>query len=55
MIYDFQVEHVELKDIIGQCIRLEKEERPTVKDLLQLDFFQEDLGIKVGCFFLFQL
>ncbi|XP_064483569.1 serine/threonine-protein kinase WNK4-like isoform X4 [Ornithodoros turicata] len=44
--YD-KVESCELRDIIGQCIRLKKEERPTVKELLQLDFFQEDMGLKV--------
>ncbi|XP_075526116.1 wnk kinase isoform X15 [Dermacentor variabilis] len=42
-----KVESAELRDIIGQCIRLKKEERPTVKELLQLDFFQEDMGLKV--------
>ncbi|EEC15508.1 mixed lineage kinase 4alpha, putative, partial [Ixodes scapularis] len=42
-----KVESIELRDIIGQCIRLKKEERPTVKELLQLDFFQEDMGLKV--------
>lgn len=42
-----KVESPELKDIIGQCIRLKREERPTVKELLHMDFFQEDLGIKV--------
>ncbi|XP_075729078.1 wnk kinase isoform X10 [Rhipicephalus microplus] len=42
-----KVESAELRDIIGQCIRLRKEERPTVKELLQLDFFQEDMGLKV--------
>jgi len=29
------------------CIRLNKSERPTVKELLQLDFFQENTGFKV--------
>ncbi|XP_076369833.1 uncharacterized protein LOC143256458 isoform X2 [Tachypleus tridentatus] len=42
-----KVENPELREIIGCCIQLSKEERPTVKELLQLDFFQEDLGVKV--------
>ncbi|OQR77551.1 hypothetical protein BIW11_07017 [Tropilaelaps mercedesae] len=42
-----KVESPELKDIIGQCIRLNREERPTIKELLHMDFFQDDLGIKV--------
>ncbi|XP_067126815.1 uncharacterized protein [Centruroides vittatus] len=42
-----RIETTELKEIIGMCIRVKKEERPSVKDLLQLDFFQEDIGIKV--------
>lgn len=42
-----RIETMELKEIIGMCIRVKKEERPSVKDLLQVDFFQEDTGIKV--------
>ncbi|XP_022246202.1 serine/threonine-protein kinase WNK1-like isoform X4 [Limulus polyphemus] len=42
-----KVENPELRGIINCCTRLSKEERPTVKELLQLDFFQEDLGVKV--------
>ncbi|XP_076329039.1 uncharacterized protein LOC143235106 isoform X8 [Tachypleus tridentatus] len=42
-----KVENPELRGIISCCTRLSKEERPTVKELLQLDFFQEDLGVKV--------
>ncbi|XP_076344092.1 uncharacterized protein LOC143244016 isoform X2 [Tachypleus tridentatus] len=42
-----KIENLELKEIIGCCTRLLKEERPTVKEMLQLDFFQEDLGVKV--------
>lgn len=44
----FQVESPELKDIIGQCIRLNRAERPTIKELLHMDFFQDDLGIKAS-------
>ncbi|XP_035219177.1 serine/threonine-protein kinase WNK3-like [Stegodyphus dumicola] len=42
-----KVEQPELKEIIGICISSTKEDRPTVKDLLQFEFFQEDLGLKV--------
>ncbi|RWS11383.1 serine/threonine-protein kinase WNK1-like protein, partial [Dinothrombium tinctorium] len=42
-----KVENAEVRDIIGTCIRLRKEERPSVKELLQMDFFQEDTGFKV--------
>lgn len=36
-----------VRNIIEMCIKVKKEDRPTVKDLLQLDFFQEDTGFKV--------
>ncbi|XP_053212676.1 serine/threonine-protein kinase WNK3-like [Panonychus citri] len=42
-----KVENQEIRDIIGMCIRLDKMERPTVKELLQMDFFQENTGFKV--------
>lgn len=42
-----KVECPEIRDIIGRCIRLKKEERPNVKDLLLDNFFQEDTGFKV--------
>ncbi|XP_076332663.1 uncharacterized protein LOC143237371 isoform X1 [Tachypleus tridentatus] len=42
-----KVENPQLQDIISKCIQLKKEDRPTVKELLQLDFFQEELGVKV--------
>ncbi|XP_015795029.1 serine/threonine-protein kinase WNK3 [Tetranychus urticae] len=42
-----KVENQEIRDIIGMCIRLDKTERPTVKELLQMDFFQENTGFKV--------
>lgn len=29
------------------CIKLNREDRPTVKELLQMEFFQEDTGFKV--------
>ncbi|XP_042906002.1 serine/threonine-protein kinase Wnk isoform X5 [Parasteatoda tepidariorum] len=41
-----KVENPELKEIIGVCISA-KDDRPTVKDLLTYEFFQEDLGLKV--------
>ncbi|XP_067125424.1 serine/threonine-protein kinase WNK-like isoform X2 [Centruroides vittatus] len=42
-----KVEIPEMKDIISLCIQLEKENRPRVKELLQLEFFQDEVGIKV--------
>ncbi|KAI2803035.1 Wnk2p [Blomia tropicalis] len=42
-----KVEQSEVRQIIDMCIKVRKEERPTVKELLQLDFFQEDTGFKV--------
>lgn len=42
-----KVEDPQLKEIIGVCISSTKEDRPTVKDLLLHEFFQEDLGLKV--------
>ncbi len=42
-----KLESPEIKDIIDRCTRLKKEERYTVKELLQNDFFAEDFGIKV--------
>ncbi|GIY73325.1 hypothetical protein CDAR_531001 [Caerostris darwini] len=42
-----KVEQPELKEIIGLCISSTKEDRPTVKELLMHEFFQEDVGLKV--------
>ncbi|GFT09148.1 hypothetical protein NPIL_454101 [Nephila pilipes] len=42
-----KVEQPELKEIISLCISSTKEDRPTVRDLLMHEFFQEDLGLKV--------
>lgn len=42
-----KVETLEVKQIIEMCIKVKKSERPTVKALLQHDFFQEDTGFKV--------
>ncbi|XP_022251309.1 serine/threonine-protein kinase WNK1-like isoform X2 [Limulus polyphemus] len=42
-----KVENPPLRELISKCTQLKKEERPTVKELLQLDFFQEELGVKV--------
>lgn len=36
-----------MKDVIENCIRPRKEDRPKVKDLLQHAFFEEDVGLKV--------
>ena len=43
----FQVEDPEIKEIIDKCIRLNKEERPAIKQLLQHEFFAEDTGFKL--------
>ncbi|XP_055929291.1 serine/threonine-protein kinase WNK1-like isoform X3 [Argiope bruennichi] len=42
-----KVEQPELREIISLCISSSKEDRPTVKDLLMHEFFQEDVGLKV--------
>ena len=42
-----KVEDAEIRDIIDRCIRLNKEERPSIKQLLQHEFFAEDTGLKL--------
>ena len=42
-----KLESAEIKEIIDRCTKLKKEERYSVKELLQHDFFVEDYGIKV--------
>lgn len=42
-----KVEQSEVRQIIDMCVKVRKEDRPTVKDLLQHDFFQDDAGFKV--------
>ncbi|XP_069693421.1 serine/threonine-protein kinase WNK1 isoform X5 [Periplaneta americana] len=42
-----KVENPEVKDIIENCIRPRKEDRPGVKDLLVHEFFAEDLGLRL--------
>lgn len=44
--YD-KVENSEIREIIDKCIKLNKEERPKVKELLSHEFFAEDLGLKL--------
>ncbi|XP_011503248.1 PREDICTED: serine/threonine-protein kinase WNK1 [Ceratosolen solmsi marchali] len=44
--YD-KVENPEVREIIEMCIRLKKEERPLVKDLLNHEFFVDDIGLKL--------
>lgn len=36
-----------MKDVIENCIKPRKEDRPKVKDLLNHAFFEEDVGLKV--------
>ncbi|KAG4079903.1 hypothetical protein HA402_015034 [Bradysia odoriphaga] len=42
-----KVENPEVKEIIEKCIQLQKEDRPGCKELLNSEFFSEDLGIKL--------
>ncbi|KAG5894182.1 hypothetical protein JTB14_037752 [Gonioctena quinquepunctata] len=42
-----KVQNPEVKDVIENCIRPRKEDRPKVKDLLNHAFFEEDVGLKV--------
>ncbi|XP_023012196.2 uncharacterized protein isoform X11 [Leptinotarsa decemlineata] len=42
-----KVQNPEVKDVIENCIRPRKEDRPKVKDLLSHAFFEEDVGLKV--------
>lgn len=42
-----KVENPEVRDIIEHCIRLNKDERPCVKELLNHEFFGEDVGLRV--------
>ena len=41
------MENPEVREIIEMCIRLKKEERPLVKDLLNHEFFADDVGLKL--------
>lgn len=42
------MESGEIRDIIDRCTRLRKDERPSVKDLLNhVEFFAEETGLKV--------
>lgn len=42
-----RVENPEVRDIIEQCIRLKRKERPGIKELLNHPFFGEDIGLKL--------
>ena len=42
-----KVEDVEIRKIIERCIRLNKEDRPSIKELLAFEFFAEDTGFKL--------
>ncbi|XP_059489439.1 serine/threonine-protein kinase WNK3-like isoform X2 [Neocloeon triangulifer] len=42
-----KVENQEIRDIIEKCIRLKREERPSVREIINYDFFQEDVGLKL--------
>lgn len=42
-----KVEDPKVKEIIEKCIELKKEDRPSCKDLLNSEFFENDIGIRV--------
>lgn len=42
-----KVDNAQIKDIIEHCIRSKKEERYSVKELLQHDFFLDDNGLRL--------
>lgn len=42
-----KVTNDKVKQIISQCIQLNKDDRPGCKDLLNSDFFSDDIGIKL--------
>lgn len=42
-----KVENPEVKEIIERCIHDKKEERPTCKELLNCEFFCEDIGVRL--------
>lgn len=42
-----KVEDPKVREIIEKCIELKKENRPSCKDLLTSEFFEEDIGIRV--------
>ncbi|XP_067613932.1 serine/threonine-protein kinase Wnk isoform X5 [Eurosta solidaginis] len=42
-----KVEDPKVREIIEKCIELKKEDRPSCKELLNSEFFEEDIGIRV--------
>ncbi|KAH8373421.1 hypothetical protein KR009_006397, partial [Drosophila setifemur] len=42
-----KVEDPNVRDIIERCIELKKEDRPSCNELLESEFFDEDIGIRV--------
>ncbi|KAI5735342.1 hypothetical protein M8J77_017149 [Diaphorina citri] len=42
-----RVESPEVKDIIERCIRLKRDERPSIRELLEHQFFSDDVGLKL--------
>lgn len=42
-----KVEDPVLKDIIGRCIAVDKDKRPSIKQLLSEEFFMEETGIRI--------
>ncbi|XP_055689990.1 serine/threonine-protein kinase WNK3-like isoform X4 [Lutzomyia longipalpis] len=42
-----KVENPEVREIIESCIQVKKEERPSCKDLLNSEFFGQDIGIRL--------
>ena len=42
-----KIENAEIKEIVDQCIRPVRTDRPSVKTLLNHEFFAEDPGLKI--------
>ena len=42
-----KVENPEIRDVIDRCTKLNKDERPSMKQLLVHEFFLEDTGFKL--------
>lgn len=42
-----KVENDQVRQIVSQCIQLQKDDRPSCRDLLNSEFFSDDIGIKL--------
>ncbi len=41
------MDNPEIRDVIDRCTKLNKDERPSIKELLTHEFFAEDTGFKL--------